>query len=310
MSIFKGDSIYKTGGGGGGYKDGGQLVDGDFIKVENNTVSSYDNVSRDPVNFYFEVKDGEVLNGIIEFTTEVNATVNVYVMIDDVYYLLGNVGGDTVTAGNDYKINITGDSYSIEQVSGGLEPKYISLMGTTYGITKIGNLYWTTKNLELDLSPYGADGNRFVKRNGTYWYATCENVGDINLCNLINSIIENSGFRIPFYEDTQNLQSSTTDSYDIRSLSGWQDDLNGNGATSFNAYPYGELGFSGPYPPGYYNVVNQNKNATFAINAYPQQSGHSNQWGSFYIRYNQNGISRSLKQYVTNWQNIRLCKDV
>ena len=134
--IFKGDSIYKSGGGGGGYKDGGQLIDGDFIEVKNNTVSSYDNVSRDPVNFYFEPKDGEVINGIIEFTTEVNATVNVYVLIDGVYYLLGNVGGDSVTAGNDYKINITGESYSIEQVSGGLEPKYISLMGTIYGVTK------------------------------------------------------------------------------------------------------------------------------------------------------------------------------
>lgn len=307
--IFKGDSIYKSGGGGGGYKDGGQLVDGDFIKVENNTVSSYDNESRDPVNFYFEVKDGEVLNGIIEFTTEVNATVNVYVLINDVYYLLGNVGGDSVTAGNDYKINITGDSYSIEQVSGGLEPKYISLMGTKYGITKIGNLYWTTKNLELDLTPYGVKGDGFVNRNGTYWYYTDGVTGGVNMCNIINSIIKNSGFRVPFYEDTVNLQSSITDSYDIRSLSGWQDNLNGNGATSFNAYPYGELGYSGPYPPGYYSVTNQSKNATFGINAYPLEPGHNTQYGSFYIRYNNNGISRSTKPLI-KWQNIRLCKDV
>lgn len=33
---------------GGGYKDGGQLIDADFIEVENNTISSYENVSRDP----------------------------------------------------------------------------------------------------------------------------------------------------------------------------------------------------------------------------------------------------------------------
>ena len=120
--IFKGDSIYKSGGGGGGgggYNDGGQIVDDDFMKVENNAVSSYDNVSRDPINFYFEPADGEILNAIVELTTAVNATVNVYVLKNGFYYLLGNVGGDTVTAGNDYKVNITGDSYAIEQVTGG-----------------------------------------------------------------------------------------------------------------------------------------------------------------------------------------------
>ena len=117
MSIFKGDSIYKTGAGGGGYKDGGALVDGDFIEVKNNTVSSYDNVSRDPVNFYFEVKDGEILNSVIELTTAVNATINVYVVKNGFYYLLGNVGGNTVNAGDDYKINIIGDSFSVEQIN-------------------------------------------------------------------------------------------------------------------------------------------------------------------------------------------------
>jgi hypothetical protein len=126
--IFKGDSIYKSGGGGGGYKDGGQLVDGDFIEVKNNTISSYDNVSRDPVNFYFEAKDGEVLNSVIELTTAVNATVNVYVVKNGLYYILGNVGGNTVNAGDDYKVNITGDSYAVENVTGiSNEPKFFKL---------------------------------------------------------------------------------------------------------------------------------------------------------------------------------------
>lgn len=126
--IFKGDSIYKSGGGGsggGGYNDGGQIVDADFMKVENNAVSSYDNVSRDPINFYFEPDDGDILNSIIELTTAVNATVNVYVLKNGFYYLLGNIGGDTVTAGNDYKVNIIGDSYSVEQITvGGVTPEF------------------------------------------------------------------------------------------------------------------------------------------------------------------------------------------
>ena len=58
------ETIYKYGGG-GGYKDGGELLDGDFIKVENNAASSYDNVSRDPINFYLETKEGEILNSIV-----------------------------------------------------------------------------------------------------------------------------------------------------------------------------------------------------------------------------------------------------
>lgn len=304
--IFKGDSIYNNGGGGGGYKDGGQLVDGEFIEVKNNTVSSYDNVTRDPINFYFYVKEGEVFNSVIELKTEINSTVYVYVVKNGIYYLLGNVGGDTVTAGENYNININGDSYVIDHVSGDLEPAYIDIVDGIYGITKIGNLYWTTKNLELDLAPYGVIGNRFVKKNGTYWYATKEHIGEVYLCNFINSIIEDTGFRIPFYEDTINLQNSISNSYDIRSLSGWQDDLNGNGSTKFNAYPYGELSFSSP---NYYLVVNQNKEATFAINAYPQEAGHSDQWGAFYIRYDNNGLSRTQKQSVSYWQNIRLCKD-
>lgn len=301
MSIFKGNSIYKTGAGGGGYKDGGALVDGDFIKVENNTVSSYDNENRDPVNFYFEPKDGEVLNGIIEFTTEVNATVNVYVLIDDVYYLLGNVGGDSVTAGNDYKINITGDSYSIEQVSGGLEPKYISLMGTVYGITKIGGLYWTTKNLQLDLSEYGFTGANFTNRFGTYWY----NINNIDLLNKINKIVENYGFRVPEQKDVNNLISSITNNYDLRSNNGWFDGENGNGNTEFNAIPYGQCNYDGPYPPGYYNNIGNSKFSIFGMDRNSSGAGYD----QFYISYNSPDIGyTSHESYY--WENIRLCKDV
>ena len=78
--IFKGDSIYKSGGGGGGYKDGGELVDADFIEIENNNVYNYENINRDQVNFYFDYSDGEIFNSIIEFTTQVNSVVNVYVV--------------------------------------------------------------------------------------------------------------------------------------------------------------------------------------------------------------------------------------
>lgn len=182
--IFKGDSIYKSGGGGGGFKDGGQLVDGDFIKVENNTISSYDNVSRDPVNFYFEVKDGEVLNSVVELTTAVNATINVYILKNGFYYLLGNVGGNTVNAGDDYKLNVTGDSYSLEQVTpgGGSVPSFFEIDGVFYPLKEFNGYLWLMQNLAgnfgLDVvnvpktgqTPYGTYLQNVALCDNKYFY--------------------------------------------------------------------------------------------------------------------------------------------
>lgn len=148
--IYNGPSIYKFGGGGGGgYSDGGQLIDGDFIKVENNTISSYNNVSRDPVNFYLELKDGEMANAVVELTTAVNSTINVYVLKNGLYYLLGNVGGNTVNAGEQYNLNIVGNSYALEKItSSGNDPKLAYINGKIYGLKKIGSQYYTTEDYE------------------------------------------------------------------------------------------------------------------------------------------------------------------
>lgn len=188
MSIFKGDSIYKSGSGsGGGYKDGGALVDGDFIEVTNNSISTYDNTSRDPVNFYFEVSDGEIVNSVIEMTTAVNSTVNVYVVKNGFYYLLGNVGGDTVTAGNDYKINITGDSYAIENVSNSPTLEMVTIEGNVYGVLKVGSKYWLKENLKggTDHSGMSYFSRSEVENNymGTGWRIPTET----ELGNLITS---------------------------------------------------------------------------------------------------------------------------
>ena len=214
--IFKGDSIYKSGGGGGGYKDGGQLVDGDFIEVENNTISSYDNVSRDPVNFYFEVKDGEVLNSVIELTTAVNATVNVYVVKNGIYYLLGNIGGNSVVSGNDYKINIVGDSYSIENVSSSLVPSYLDIEGNIYTLKKIGNLVWTCENLK------GTNYEHYTV-NGTDYYK-------------INANINVNGWRLPTHSECTDLLNYFSYT-ELKSTTGWYNGQNGDNASGFNLYP-------------------------------------------------------------------------
>ena len=129
MGVLNGDSIYNNGnGGGGGYADGGQIVDGDFMKIENNAVSTYDNVNRNTLNFYLEIGEGEVLNAVVELTTAVNSTVKVYVFRNGLYYLLENISGDTVEAGNEYKVIILGNSYDVEKISSVSDgPKFLKL---------------------------------------------------------------------------------------------------------------------------------------------------------------------------------------
>lgn len=226
--IFKGDSIYKSGGGVGGYKDGGQLVDGDFIKVENNTISSYNNVSRDPVNFYFEVADGEVLNGVVELTTAVNATINVYVVKNGFYYLLGNIGGNTVNAGDNYNLSVVGNSFILEVVTPTqAEPEFFELEGVNYELIKLNGLLWTTKNLELNYGTY-------VVRDGFYYYPPQKT-------SEINSFLQSKNNRIrlakrsEFVSLISYLGGGSSAAAALKSTTGWTAERVGNNSSGFNA---------------------------------------------------------------------------
>lgn len=279
--IFKGDSIYKSGsGGGGGYKDGGELIDGDFIKVENNTISSYDNVSRDPVNFYFEVKDGEVLNSVVEFTTQVNATVNVYVVRNGFYYLLGNIGGNTVTAGDDYNINIVGDSYNVEQVNNKNNiPDYVDL--GIYGIfptIKVNNTLWV-----------GGMIKAFEPLDGyeTY-YLTHETA--LNVAN-------NIGWRLPTDNEFDELITNFNPNAEnkIKSVSGWYNSQNGTNESrlNFRAFGYYQI-YGGPIQFG----------SGQAAAAWTDQA--------YYIKYLKYDASNFVKTALSNsgQANLRLVKTI
>lgn len=240
--IFNGDSIYKSGGGGGGFKDGGQLVDGDFIKVENNTVSSYDNVSRNEVNFYFDVKDGEILNSIVELTTAVNATINVYVVKNGLFYLLGNVGGNTVNAGDDYKVNITGDSYAVEQVTNSnSNPDYINF-GGQFGICRLvytSSLIWTGKDLMFDTR-----------------------------ANCIAATSHLTGWRIPSNSEWTQL-FNTYGAAALCSASGWNG-TQGNNSSHFDAQPKGR---GGSYIGDYFCSFQQEFFGYYSIQLNPTDTG-------------------------------------
>ena len=248
MGIYNGPSIYNQGGGGGGgYKDGGALVDADFIKVENNAVSSYDNVSRDPVNFYFEVNEGEILNSVVEVTTAVNATINVYVLKNGLYYLLGNVGGNTVNAGDDYKVNITGDSYDIEQVNNINQNVFAEIAGELYAVKQINDILWTVTDYSKII------GTKFIDDSDKYFTGaatrtatgTClYNMAAINI--ISGSLSE--GWSIASLDDFKNLfqfVGGTGINYlvgvgnQIKKVGSWPNDPGVNNSSGFSSIPTG-----------------------------------------------------------------------
>lgn len=206
--IYNAPSIYKQGGG-GGYKDGGALLDGDYIKVENNSISTYTNTSRTDINYYFEVKDGEPLNAIIELVNEYNATVHIYIVQNGLLIPLGNVGGDTVNAGEDYKINVVGDSFAIEQVTAPVspDPAAIIIEGSIYGVKKTGNRIWAVEDLKFGLSGT-------VEKNDLIYYTW----------NHIPFVEEKlpSGWRVANYNDWADLKyNSGWTTAQLKSINGW-----------------------------------------------------------------------------------------
>ena len=290
--IFKGDSIYKSGGGGGGgYKDGGELVDNDFIKVENNTISSYENVSRNTVKFYFEVNDGEVLNSVVELTTTVNATVNVYVLKGGFYFLLGNVGGNTVIAGNDYKVNITGNSYDVEEESGGdPEPEFCMIDQDRYSCKKIGNYLWLTENytgIIPGTNSFTGAGTRFYEPNETMLHKTY-----------------GEGWRIPTKVQVIDLLSSVSNNSNNLKIinTGYTDwDAYATNSSGFNLYPFGYpknvadipngLGWSGTF------IIRETETSTFLQSVLNVEKGNN--------VYDYNS-ALNLQWY----RNIRLCRAI
>lgn len=250
--IFKGDSIYKSGGSGGGYKDGGALVDGDFINVKNNTVSTYTNISRTDVYYYIELKEGEIPSSIIEMHTDVNATIHVYVFIDGYYYPLGNIGGNTVNSGDDCNININGNSFEIEDVSGLTNiPEWFDLDGVKYPIVKIAGLLWTAADVNITPVsgyPFHVITNQTSAQYPGYFYSNAmDNV--TNITKYINNFA--SGWRIPTYNDWNLLFTDVSYSYEPLVSLGFSNFPNANNSTGFRAIPGGRMGSGNVYLRGF-----------------------------------------------------------
>lgn len=277
--ILKGDSIYKNGGGGGGYKDGGALVDGDFIKVENNSISNYTNTSRTDINFYFEVKDGEPINAIIELANEYNATVHVYIVQNGLFIPLGNVGGDTVNAGDDYKINVVGDSFMLEVVTPAqADPEAVIIDGVIYSCKRIGSKLWLKSNFR------GGDVEKFD--NGfTAWY---------KYPSIRN--VEFNGWRLPVLDDIDELRTAYSTN-ELKSVNGWEGDGDGNNNSGMSIYPYGSY----IAPEG--RIVDENKDS------YIMYDSSSNNTGIFYMEYGGAAGTTTNPSPEALWVNVRLVHD-
>lgn len=182
MGIFIGDSIYNNGGG-GGLKNGGELIDGDFIDVKNNTVSTYENTARNEINFVIsDLAANDIINAVIEFVNTYNnsATINVYYVKDNFYYPLGNVGGNTVAAGNDYSIQIIGDSFIINQVSSiNNNPEYVIIDN------KIIRASISAEGTRIFAGPVSGSPNTGGEPYATYYWS------DSNARNYVNSLHSN-----------------------------------------------------------------------------------------------------------------------
>lgn len=248
-------SIYKIGGGSGGYKDGGQVVDADLMELKNNTLSYYENTSRAAINFYFDTDEGEIINAIVELNTAVNSTVNVYGLRNGLYYLLGNIGGNTVTSGNDYKIIIIGNSFAIEQVTDvSSEPEYAYINGEIYSVKKYNGVIWTTQNARgvptgAVLNPASMTTTEpacWINPNHTesYYY---------NI--LAARLFEGNGWRLPTKDEVTGLYSTiapggNSDVNNVKSTTGW---IEGNGTNSsgFNVTPNGYVQYPAQTPVYY-----------------------------------------------------------
>lgn len=211
MGIFNGNSIYNdgmSGGGGSGYNDGGDLTPADYIELENNSFYKLEGNDAADLNFVIDGESG-VLNSIVEISTNVDSTVNVYVRRNGLLYILSAID-NLIYLNKNYRLVISGDSYTLEEIIN-VAPTIskAEINGVYYDVFQFGN-----KIITQDLGAW-FDGYEFESLldslNGEWTYPTTA---------FINQIISDVGIDA------------------IRSTTGWTDG-NGTNTSGLDFYPYG-----------------------------------------------------------------------
>lgn len=110
--ILNSPSIYKLGGGGGGYKDLGEIVDQSTLTIPNNSYVTIDNYSQSSITVDVETADGEIPNAVIIVNNEVdNSTISITVNGNPIAI---NSGSSNILAdGTQYQITVLGNAYTV-----------------------------------------------------------------------------------------------------------------------------------------------------------------------------------------------------
>lgn len=180
------NSVYNIGG--DGLKYGGQLpgIASGLVSIENNKLYEYTNLSSNSLTFIFSKKE-DVLNAVIEVTTSVNGDIYVgYLNNNGLVMPISVIGSTNVTANNQYKVIILGNSYIIENVNAAnSDPIAAVVDGNLYPCKKYGSF--------IIVGPVGGGNNG---PNGIYW-------------------------NIDYFRGSNGLGKFRTEGYDIPTASQW-----------------------------------------------------------------------------------------
>jgi len=222
MGVFKGNSIYNdgaAGGGGGGYNDGGELTPADYIELENNSFYKLEGNDAAYLNFVIDGESG-VLNSIVEISTNVDSTVNVYVRRNGLLYILSAIA-NLIYSNKSYRLVISGDSYTIEEIVN---------VAPTISKAEINGVYY-------DVFQFG---NKIITQDLGAWFSGYE----------FESLLDSLGGEWTYptqYFINQIINDVGIDA--MRSTSGWND-TQGTNTSGLNFFPYGHEFYGTIYDAG------------------------------------------------------------
>lgn len=206
MGILNGDSIYNFGG--GGYNDGGNLTPSDYIEIENNSFYKLEGNNDADLNFVIDGESG-ILNSIVEISTNVDSTINVYVRRNGFLYILSSVDNLIYTNKN-YRLVISGDSYSLEEIVNILPTiSKAEINGVYYDVFQFGNKI-ITQDLGSWFSGFEYE-SLLASLDGEWTYPTRTFIDQIKYDVGIDA---------------------------MRSISGWNN-IQGTNTSGLNFFPYG-----------------------------------------------------------------------
>lgn len=191
--------------------------------------------------------------------------------------------------------------YNTGAGGGGGDTDYIEINGKKYNYVKIGNLFFTTKNLNEVLPGINYNSGRntvsnckYPNQGGQLQTATGLMYNCLSLQDIENAV---EGWRIPTENDINNLYSQIgNDGLKIRSKFGWDYyNYESNDETGFNLIPTGYIRDANSYD--------------FRNRAHMQMSYSGNYNSSPMLSIDNNGAKNTYYRSFEYYAPVRLCRD-